>query len=191
MSVSAATSRTSIFDANKLSAEIISRVMHHMTWKYLNQLWFVAPDVLTTSGQPHPVEQSPLREIIHTLCRVVNEQPERDEQTVYEVMDMTQSLVETLYSNPLDGSYIVPEHFWTTELGQLIMLAQLWARGDELITLSEAAQILRGSVEDRDLVYVNDQIKRGRLTRYTEPDEPNPQRAGRVSRQQVETLKAD
>lgn len=180
-----------MFDADKLSAEIISRVMHHMTWRYLNQLWFVAPDVLRASAQPHPVEQSPLREIIHTLCRVVNEQPERDEQTVYEVMDMTQTLTETIYSNALDSTYVVPEHFWMTEIGQLIMLAQLWASGDELITLSEAAKILRGSVEDRDLVYVNDQIKRGRLTRYADPDEPNPQRAGRVSRQQVEALKGE
>lgn len=180
-----------MFDAEKLTLEIVSRVMHHMTWKYLHQLWFVAPDVLSASAQPHPVEQSPLREIIHTLCRVVNDQPERDEQTVYEVMDMTQSLVETLYSTALDGSYIVPEHFWTTEIGKLIMLAQVWAFGDELITLSEAAKILRGTAEDRDLVYVNDQIKRGRLTRYTDPDEPNPQRAGRVSRQQVEALKGE
>lgn len=178
-----------MFDAEKITRDVIFRVMNHMEWKYLNQLWFVAPDVLSASAQPHPVEQSPLREIIHTLCRVVNEQPERDDQTVFEVMDMTQSLAETLYSTPLDSAYIIPEHFWTTDLGKLIVIARLWAQGDELITLSEAAQILRGAAEDRDLVYINDQIKRGRLTRYTDPDEPNPQRAGRVSRQQVERLK--
>jgi len=178
-----------MFDANKLSAAIISRVMNHMTWKYFNQLWFVAPDVLSASAQPHPVEQSPLSEIIHTLCRVVNTQPERDDATVFEIMDMTQTLAETLYSTPLDGSYSIPDHFWTTETGQLIALAQLWAQGDELITLSEAAKILRGASGDRDLVYINEQIRRGRLTRYTDPDETNPQRAGRVSRLQVEGLK--
>jgi hypothetical protein len=178
-----------LFDVNKITVEIVSNLLYHLQWRYLGQLWFAPPDVLGTSGQPHPAEQSPLREMIETLCRVVNDQPKRDDMLTFEVMGMTQSIMETLYASPLEPSYTIPDTFWTSELGQLVMQAQLWARGDELVTLTEAARVLRGSAETRDLVYVNDLIARGKLTRYLDPSESNPQRAGRVSRQQVEALR--
>lgn len=180
------------FDANELSKQVISSVMWHMTGKFLNQLWFVSPDMLrATSSQPHPLEQSPLREQIEALCRVANGEIDRasaDEYFVGEVVEMMQSLMETLYSHPLENSYDIPAHFWQTQLGQVVAQSQLWLENDTLITLTEAAQILRGGSEQKDLVYVNDLIKRGSLTRYVAPDEPNPQHAGRVSRKQVEAI---
>lgn len=178
-----------MFDADKITVEVVSNLLHHMQWRYLGQLWFAPPDVIGASSQPHPAEQSPMREMIETLCRVVNEKPERDDALTFEVMDMTQTIAETLYSAPLENSYTIPDSFWSSDLGQLIMQAQLWARGDQLITLSEAARILRGSAETRDLVYINDLITRGKLTRYIDPGEPNPQHAGRVSLQQVHALR--
>lgn len=174
-----------MFDANKITAELVSQLMHHFQWHTGALLWFVAP---TVTNQPHPLEQSPVREYVETLCRVVNTQPERDEGLEYEVLDITQTLAEGLCSLPWANGYEIPAEFWATDIGQLIIHAQLWARGDTLITLSEAARILRGASNDRDLVYVNALIERGQLTAYTDPTEPNPQRARRVSRADVEAL---
>lgn len=180
-----------MFNADKIAAETISQVIHHMEWKYLHQLYFAPPNVMAASGQPHPLQQSPLREQIDTLCRLVNDKPAWDEMLAGEVMEITQSIAETLFSNPLISAYEIPQAFWSSDLGQLVLQAQLWARGDELIALKEAAEILRGSSEPRDLVWINDQIGKGKLTRYVDPGEANPQHAGRVSRAQVEGLKRD
>ena len=104
------------------------------------------------------------------------------------VTDAHDNIMTILHGNAWNGDAVDPE-FWETDMGRTMLAVRLWIDCDELITLREAAQILRGSAEDRDLVYVNDQIKRGRLERYTNPNEPNPQRAGRVSRNEVEYLR--
>lgn len=175
-----------MFDADKIAAETINRVMQHWHWKFGAQLWFVAP--MPPTNQPHPLEQSPLREQITMICRAANGELARDDDVMGELGEMIQSLAETLYSTPLDNSYSIPASFWATELGQAVLHAQLWLRNDELITLTEAAKILRGSTEAADRMWVVEQIRRGRLTRYVDPTEPNPQKSGRASRQEVEAL---
>lgn len=178
-----------MFDANKITVEVVSQLLQHFQWRTGALLWFAVPDVVSAANQPHPLEQSPVRDYVETLCRVVNEQPPRDEVLVAEIYDITQALAEGLCSHAWGHGYEIPRAFWGTEIGQLIVRAQLWARGDELITLSEAARILRGSAEDRDLIYINSLLQSGKLTAYTDPAEPNPQRARRVSRADVEALK--
>lgn len=92
-----------------------------------------------------------------------------------------------LFSHAWNGNVIDPE-FWQSEIGQAILKVRLWLDNDELITLKEAAIILRGNAESRDLVWINDQIKKGKLTRYIDSDEPNPQRSGRVRKLDVISL---
>lgn len=174
-----------MFDATKIVQDITSRVMHHMTWQFMHQLYFMPP-------QMPPIEQSPLGEQIRQLCQVANGEIDRataDPMFVGETAEMVQSLMETLFSTPLINAYLIPESFWGTELGQVVQAVQLWLADDELITLSEAARILRGQAETRNLVYVRSLIDKGELTRYADPGEPNPQRAGRVRRSEVERLK--
>lgn len=182
-----------MFDADQITKDTISAVIDHMTWKFHHQLMFAPQGIVEwLRGQPHPVKESPIKEQIETLCKVANGDIDRDtadKMFIGEVMEMTQSVVETLYSTPLEVAYMIPETFWATDLGQVVMQAQLWARGDKLITLSEAAEILRGDTQKRDLIWINDQLKRGNLTRYVDPDENNPTKAGRVSLAQVEALR--
>lgn len=97
-------------------------------------------------------------------------------------------VLHTLHVNAWNTD-CVDESFWQSEIGQVITRCQFWLAGDDLITHTEAAQMLRGSTSQADIMYVQRLIKRGKLTRYTDPNEPNPQRAGRVSRQEVEELR--
>lgn len=173
------------FDAEIITKEVTSRVMQHMIWQFMHQLFF-APPLLP------PITDSPLGEQISQLCRVANGEVDRataDPEFVGETAEMVQSLAETLFSTPLSSAYAIPEAFWRTDLGRVIAAAQLWVADDELITLSEAAEILRGQSKTRDLVYIRALIKKGDLTRYSDPDEPNSQRDGRVRRSEVENLK--
>lgn len=106
--------------------------------------------------------------------------------TVSEALD---DLISMLFRGSWNGEEI-PVEFWDTDFGQLVQRVSMWLECDELITLSEAAMILRGSCEDRDLIAVNGYIKRGRLNEFTDPDEPNPQRARRVRKSEVEAIRS-
>jgi len=60
---------------------------------------------------------------------------------------------------------------------------------DDLITMSDAARLIRGDATDGMLAYVNSLVLRGKLKRYEDETEPNPQRKGRVSRSAVMEFK--
>lgn len=106
-----------------------------------------------------------------------------------EVTQAVQQVLEFLFSRAGGNRYRIPAEFWEGELGRMIAAARLWSSGDELMTHSEAAQRLRGSVTKADLVYVQRLVQSGRLTRYYATDEPNWTKAGRVSRAEVEALR--
>lgn len=179
-----------MYNAQTITNHVVSQMMHHMEWKFGQQLWFAGLN-LDTEQLLQARQQSPIGEQIATLCRIANGEITRDgnDELAGEVMEMTQSIAETLYSTPLEYSYSIPNEFWRTELGQVIMLAQMWARGDELITISEAAEILYGENTQAARMRVKRMIERGDLTCYVDADESNPQRETRLSRNEVESKK--
>lgn len=175
------------FDPEEITKQVVGKVMSHMEWKFLRQLWFIPPS-MTPEVRTLPYLESPVREQIEALCLIANGKVNRNrasEQQVGEVMEMTQNLAEMLYSTPLEGTYSIPPAFWNTDLGQVILHAQLWAREDELITLTEAAILLRGEANSASYNYVRRLIDRGHLVEYRDPHEPNPTKATRLSRQAV------
>lgn len=107
------------------------------------------------------------------------------DERVGDAYDMVMAL---LFSNAWNSDS-VDEAFWETPMGQTALKVRLWLNCDELITISEAATILRGSANNRDRVYVNSLITRGELVRYIDPSANNPTHAGRVSRAEVERLR--
>lgn len=54
---------------------------------------------------------------------------------------------------------------------------------DDLITITEAAELANVTTQA-----ISGRIARGSLTGYRDPDEPNPTRARRVSREQVKLI---
>jgi len=177
-----------MFNPDEITAEVVSKMLYHFQLHTGAMLFLSAPNIAHIAPA-HPLEQSPIRNYIATLCKIVNDQPERSEALASAVMGITQKITESLCKHAWAQDYDVPAAFWKTQIGALILAAQLWAQGDALITLSEAARILRGSAEDRDLRYVNRIIKERNLTVSIDPTEPNPQRARRVRRSEVEALR--
>jgi hypothetical protein len=72
--------------------------------------------------------------------------------------------------------------------------AQAWLRHDDLISLTEAAQLLFPGIADTNLQAARMRVKRlterGELMVYLAPDEPNPTQQARVSRQAINALQA-
>jgi len=100
------------------------------------------------------------------------------------VSEGIQDLCERLFAAPGMGySYRIPREFWDSPLGAIVGKAHFRLRGDDLITITEAADILGVVVSA-----ISNRIDRGHLDAYRDPDEPNPQRARRVLRSQIESL---
>lgn len=161
-----------MFDAESLSLAAVAALQHRFN-DVARQLYFMPPDADPVA----PLIDSPLKQRIALLCAVAN----GDSQHEGEVAEAHMAVAEAMAW--------MPSRYRPAALEQLLVHVRLWLDRDELITLSHAARILRGEANDTALRYVNYLVKAGKLTRYTDPNEPNPQRAGRVSRHEVEQLR--
>jgi hypothetical protein len=102
-----------------------------------------------------------------------------------------QDICELLWARPgMPTAYYIPDgrnpqgaNWWETPIGRLVMAASIWTQGDELITVTQAAEL----AEVRSNT-VSGWINRGRLQSYVDPHEPNPRKATRVRRSDVERL---
>lgn len=137
------------------------------------QLYFAG----TNDDPVLPFEDSPIKQRIMLLCDVANGHS-KDEHLVRDALLVVMTTLKH-----------VPTYQQHPEMQAVIQHVRLWLNRDDLITLTEAAMILRGASEKRDLISINGYIKRGKLTAYTDPHEPNPTRSTRVSRKEVEFLR--
>lgn len=94
-----------------------------------------------------------------------------------------QDLVEKLFSIPGESSYTIPQEFWDSSFGSIVLLALLWCQGDELITVSEAV-LLSG----KSMSYFSQLITKRKIRAYNDPSEPNPQRRRRLIKREIESL---
>lgn len=123
-----------------------------------------------------------LEGIARAACGLMEDDLEgRNRGVTYESI---QDLCEQLFAPPgLGSGGTIPESFWETPLGQMTNRAWLFVQQDEMITQTEAAEILGLSV-----AAIGEKIKRGELRVILDDTEPNPQRRRRVSRRQVDDL---
>ena len=142
------------------------------------QIPLIAPDTLYNSALADQ-----LAEIAR--CAGGGVQHSEDGFTEGVIQEGIQDLMERLFCPPgLYTAYDIPSRFWEHPLGQMVARALLWIRGDELITLTEAAEIRGVTVQA-----ISQAVKVGRLTRYVDPDAANPQRSRTlVSRCEVDAL---
>jgi uncharacterized protein YegJ (DUF2314 family) len=92
-----------------------------------------------------------------------------------------------------DGS--VPEQFWLTDVGYVVAKALLWVMSDRLITVRQAAAIMfrddlaSGKIDEHYAgILISRLMDAGRLKRYADYTENNPNKRGRVDRMQLEQL---
>jgi hypothetical protein len=102
------------------------------------------------------------------------------------IVTACQEMARWLFQPPGAGHYSIPEWWYDTEIGRLWSAAYVRASGNQLISISEAADML-----GRSMQAVDGYIYRGRLQAYVDPREPNPQRRRRVARADVERLARD
>ena len=115
-----------------------------------------------------------------------------DDEVRAEVYEACQQVCEWMWARPgMPAQYYIPDghnpagaNWWHTPIGWLVMSALAWCRGDEFISPSQAAKLAGVSPSA-----VSQWLKRGQLQMYLDPHEPNPQRATRLLRSDVERLR--
>jgi hypothetical protein len=96
-----------------------------------------------------------------------NSADERFAKQRAQVEQAVKTASEAICPPPCDS---ISSEFWDTEAGQLLAEAQYWLYAPEYITIADAARLIYGAAETRNLVAIRDLIKRGVLTRYRRPD---------------------
>lgn len=119
---------------------------------------------------------------IAEMARVAAGQVEGLDQA--EVYEGVQGLVEKLFGVPGESAYTIPAEFWQSPFGSMVMAAFVWSRGDELISISQAAEISGKSVKS-----ISQLVARGKLRSYPDMSEPNPRRRVRVLKSDVKALR--
>jgi hypothetical protein len=161
-----------MFDKEKVAMQVTAALLAHyqeLSWK----LYFAG----TMDDAVAPLEDSPIKQEIMLLVDVANGVSHHEG----EVAEALLSVVTTLEQ--------VDAHRLPAQFEEIVQHVQLWLNRDDLITISEAATILRGSSSQKDIMSVKGYIERGKLTKYRDPREHNPQYASRVSRREVEALR--
>lgn len=178
------------YNVNEITQQTLGQVSSYLA-RFL-QATFIGGADLTPALDPATPWQasiytlSPLAEQIRELVAYANGEAPASEL----IADTIQRVAEVLFVAPGDGNaYDIPDHFWSSPLGQVIRTCQVRSRGDDLITYTEAARLLWPDLDPQVArMRLQRMVERDDLTHYTDPAEPNPQRAGRLSRAEIEAL---
>lgn len=182
-----------MFDAKQIQSDIASQITHYFrrTLKIiLNSSDLASLD--DKAWQTAIQQNDEITRAIQLLVRVANHEIPgdlADDVLMGAVEEAIQLLSKVLFASPGNPlHYQIPPHFWQTDLGQVIRYCQLWLRGDDLISYTEAATILYPEEALQTArMRIKRMIERGELTPYCDPTENNPQRSARVSREEVES----
>jgi hypothetical protein len=181
-----------MFDANAIARDVIGRVLANYQ-RIGRRLYCGSAD-----PPADPFQSSPLRDDLLLLARIANGEIDRatiGDQGVGAVVEAVERVVELLFARAGEPhAHHVPVAFWSQPgIGQVLACVQVWLRRDDLIGYTEAAQMLFGELASENIqaarMRVKRLVERGMLLGYAEPDESNPTRRARVSRQAVEALR--
>jgi hypothetical protein len=140
------------------------------------ELPHVAPDVLHSNL---------LAQQLGDIARMAADQWPDSQQARDVVMESIQDLCERLFAAPgMPTTYRIPAEFWGTPLGEMMARALARVRGDDLITITEAAEILGVGT-----AAISHRIASGDLTAIPDFNEANPRKRNRVLRSEIEALR--
>jgi len=183
-----------MFDVTTIADDVVTRITQHYHHISRSLAW---PDINRPLSPTMP--PTPLHADIERFVQIANGDINRataDDQTIGELIERFQNLLDLLFL-PANGqySYLIPSSFWNQEgIGQVLARVQAWLRHDDLISFTEAAQLLFPDIAHTNMQAARMRVKRlterGDLMVYLAPDEPNPTQQARVSRQAIEALQA-
>lgn len=181
-----------MFDPDEITQDVIRQLNNHLARLVKTLLRDKAnlARLATENWDQVAAELSPLKDEIRLLTRIANGDfpgDLADENLFEDVKNAIDSVCSRLFLTPGSPREIaIPVTFWDTSLGQVIRHCQVWLRGDDLITYTEAAELLW---PDEDIQVARMRIKRlverGVLSSYIDPRENNPQRNARISRAEL------
>jgi hypothetical protein len=133
--------------------------------------------------------QSDLAQNLQLIALAATGEVGRGYVTLGRLAQSIHDLLSRLFVPPDMGHYLIeryiPKQLWYEDLGQMVARAQRWLLRDELISLSQAAELL-----DVHVSAIRNRIYRRTLTPYYDPDAANPQRFTTfVLRSEVEALR--
>ena len=136
-----------MFDAQQIAETTIGQLAWHLQSIHMRLFWGSEPQAEPPySLQLHQARQSsPLREEIALLCRAANGDIDRasaSEQTLGEIAETLQSIVEATAGPPLLSQYTIADAYFETAIGELIAVVMAWLRGDDLISFMDAGRLL-------------------------------------------------
>jgi hypothetical protein len=142
---------------------------------------------------------APLTSSIKLLVRIANgeyRRSEADTEFIDEAYAALQDVVETFCVPPFSPSrYAIPDSFYEIPVGQVVQRVDFWLRSDDLITQTQAAELLTGQpATQASLQRVKRLIEKGArgeeggLRSWEDPGESHPLRKTRVSRSEVQAL---
>lgn len=147
---------------------------------------------------PKPAyDEGRLHQDLSVLLAVANgtiKRSEASEDQIADILEISERLIDLLFGRVYNQSATsVPSFFWNeTTVGQMLAHVQAWLRQDDLISLSDAAQLLFPELAETNLQAARMRVKRlteqGRLMQYRDPRVNNRMQQLRVSRQAVEAL---
>jgi hypothetical protein len=183
-----------MFDPDAIAEEVLGRVRRHTR---LVQTALYAPPALP--ALPDNDGPAPLRSDIERLVVIANGAVDRrlaDVDSVADVLELVQRVLDILFAQAYETTLPrIPASFWASPgIGQVLAHVQAWLRHDDLISYTQAAQLLFPSLAQQNVQAARMRIKRltegGTLMLYRDPSTPNPTQQVRVSRQAVEALRA-
>ena len=130
--------------------------------------------------RPSPYQMS---NRLHVTAQAAVGIPHRHQVNAEYVITAVDDIVRALFSSPVPkypDFEQAPAPFWDTPLGMMCARALLWAYQGDLVTLQEAADLARVSVQA-----ISQAVEAGRLTRFVDPDAPERQRHTLVLKREV------
>lgn len=191
------------FDSNLIAADTLGRLLEYYSRAGSLLGWLDSPDATNDRSRriaglrwvASDIARGQLRGEIELLCRVANGELDRSKASkrrVAEVADSVDKVIGLLCEQPMMVAPALrvnaPKAFWRTDIGQVICATQKWLHGAHWIGYREAAQMLYGHDSRKAFNRINRLVDEGKLLRYEDPDEPNPQKAGRFDRREVVRL---
>lgn len=186
----------SYFDPDTMAQEAI-HMLFHFKLHLDRQLTHEAPTRLEIIQN---YQFAPLTSSIRLLVRIANGEYKHGDvgiEFIDEAYAALQEVVETFCVPPFSPThYVIPDSFYQLPIGQVVQRVEFWLRGDDMITQTQAAEILTGQPATqaslqrvKRLIEKGERGEEGGLRSWEDPGEAHPLRKTRVSRSAVQALR--
>jgi hypothetical protein len=140
--------------------------------------------VVLPSLSADDLQEGELGRMLRLIALAADDQLPHTPDQASEVSMVVFDLLEMLWSRPGSPELVDPPlAFWAGEFGYMVLQADIWASQDRLITMKEAASILRISLQS-----LRGKVNAGVLSEYRDISEKNPRRAARLRLHDVQQL---